>query len=114
MRTMQLDVPVEAITEFAELVEENEIKNNITGVNEDGEIQIEIEYEREQRNGVMVILEVIGNYTGDEEESGERGTGIQIMSGFGSGLNERMGEARCCPPVRAYAGTFLFKQLSLT
>jgi hypothetical protein len=59
MRTMKLDVPVEAITEFAELVEENEIKNNITGVNEDGEIQIEIEYEREQRNGVMVILEVI-------------------------------------------------------
>ncbi|MFI5151459.1 MAG: hypothetical protein ACHQRM_17155 [Bacteroidia bacterium] len=71
MRTMQLEVPVESITEFAELVEENEIRNSIQGVNEEGEIQIEIEYEREQRNGVMEILELVNYSEGEEEDESE-------------------------------------------
>jgi hypothetical protein len=63
MRTKQFDVPADTIVEFAEVLEENEMRNSILGVNSEGEIQVEVEYDREERSGILELMELM-----DEED----------------------------------------------
>jgi adenosine/AMP kinase len=67
MRTKQFDVPADTIVEFAEILEENEMRNSILGVNGEGEIQVEVEYDREERSGILELMELMD----DEDEETE-------------------------------------------
>jgi len=68
-RYMELDVPQEAITEVAELIEESEIEANLLGVGEEEEtITIGFDYTPEQRESMMEILELIEDYNSEESE----------------------------------------------
>jgi len=67
MRTKVFSVTESAIVEFAELLEENELVGTITGVTEDSEIQISVNYERENRDVILDFMELVDG-TNDEDE----------------------------------------------
>jgi len=67
MRTKVFSVTESAIVEFAELLEESELEGTITGVTEDSEIQISVNYERENRDVILDLMELVDG-TNDEDE----------------------------------------------
>jgi len=58
---MQVDVPIEAMEEVAKIIENEELQNNIVG-SDDGEININLAYDDDQRGAVLEILEIIEEY----------------------------------------------------
>jgi hypothetical protein len=65
MKTKEINVPAEIITEFADLLAEHNLTNEILGSTDDGEIIIEVQYEKEERQAVFELLELIDD---NEEE----------------------------------------------
>ncbi|HTA63217.1 MAG TPA: hypothetical protein VK835_12205 [Bacteroidia bacterium] len=47
---------------------EHELTNEINGVTEDGEILIEVSYEKDERAAVFALTELLDDYYDDEEE----------------------------------------------
>ncbi len=71
-RYMELNVPQEAMTEVAEIIEENELDATILGTGEDEEtICVGFDYDSKQRENIMEILELIEDYTSDEDNEEE-------------------------------------------
>lgn len=66
MRTKQFSVSDESIVEFSEMLEENNLTGTITGVNEDSEIQIDVEYDRDKREVILDLMELLED--SDDEE----------------------------------------------
>lgn len=71
MRTKEFEVPVEVIKDFAELIEEHELSNEILGLNEDGDLRIEISYEKDDREALMNLMELIDDFYEEETEEEE-------------------------------------------
>ena len=67
MKTKELLVPKEIIEEFSDLIAEHEITNAIQGSTEDGEIIVEVQYEKEERPGVYALMELIDDYNEEDE-----------------------------------------------
>jgi len=67
MRTKVFNVAESTIVEFAEQLEENELEGTITGVTKDSEIQISVNYERENRDVILDLMELVDG-TNDEDE----------------------------------------------
>ena len=70
MRTKEFEVPTEIIAEFSDALAENNIDNEILGTNEEGEVIVQVSYEKEEREGVFALTEIIDDYF-EEEESEE-------------------------------------------
>lgn len=70
MRSKEFEVPTDFINEFAEALAENELTNEINGVTEDGDILIEVSYEKTERASVFALTELLDDYY-EEEESEE-------------------------------------------
>ena len=58
MRKMTLTVPADSMVEFARIIEENELDNTITGLTEDEDILIEVQYSNEERQAVYELIEL--------------------------------------------------------
>lgn len=67
MRTKQFEIPIELIAEFAEVLSNNELNNSINGVNEEGEILITVAYEKEERETVFELSELVDDYKDQNE-----------------------------------------------
>ena len=67
MKTKELIVPKEIIEEFSDLIAEHEIANSIQGSTEEGEIIVEVQYEKEERQGVYALMELIDDYNEEDE-----------------------------------------------
>lgn len=70
MRSKEFEVPTDFINEFAEALAEHELTNEINGVTEDGDILIEVSYEKNERASVFALTELLDDYH-EEEESEE-------------------------------------------
>ncbi len=68
MRTKQFEIPTELIAEFAEVLSNNELNNSINGVNEEGEILITVAYEKDERETVFELSELVDDYKDQNEE----------------------------------------------
>ena len=68
MRTKGIVVPVDIIREVAQKLAEHEITNEITGITEDDDVIIEVEYGRNERPIVFEIEELIDDWYDDGEE----------------------------------------------
>lgn len=68
MKTREFIVPTEAIIAIAEKLSENELTNEITGTTEDDEIIIEVQYEKEDRQTIFEMEEIIDDCQEDEED----------------------------------------------
>lgn len=65
----ELSIPAAIITEVAEVLLENEINNDIIGADtEIDEVLIEVQFEREQRDVIHQIEDMISDYHETEEE----------------------------------------------
>ena len=63
IKVKELEVPVDAMAEVAEILAENEITNTITGVDDDHEvIFIEVEFGKEEKEFIHVIERVIEDH----------------------------------------------------
>lgn len=65
----QFNVPVDSIVEFTEILTENELSNEIVGINPDNELIIEVLFEKEDFDAVEELEELLE--TDQEEESEE-------------------------------------------
>lgn len=66
MKTKEINVPVIIIVEFAGLLAEHNLTNEIVGLTDDGEIIIEVQYEKEERQAVFELLELVEDYSAEE------------------------------------------------
>jgi capsular polysaccharide biosynthesis protein len=61
MRKVIFEVPQEIMTEFAEEMTNRNLDNTVTGTNEDGEIIIEVEFEKDESELVDELEEIHEN-----------------------------------------------------
>ena len=71
MRTKEFEVPTEIIAEFSDALAENNLDNEILGTNEEGEVIVQVSYEKDEREGVFALTEIIDDYFEDEESEEE-------------------------------------------
>ena len=71
MRRKEFEVPSDFITEFAGALAEHELTNEINGVTEEGDIIIEVSYEKPDRANVFALTELLDDYYENEDESEE-------------------------------------------
>jgi capsular polysaccharide biosynthesis protein len=71
MRNAEFNVHPDVIVEFVEELTSRNLSNSLTGTTEDGEIIIEVEYDKTESNEVdelEEILEKLSNQMEDEQE----------------------------------------------
>jgi len=70
--TKQLEVPVGALIEVADLLIENEITHQMVATDEDNDtVTIEVEYDRDERDTIHEVEDAIDDYEADEEEDAD-------------------------------------------
>jgi hypothetical protein len=73
MRCTSFYVPKRAIKAVANFIGDHEVCNSIEGLTEDGEIIIEVEYEKEQTKVIDSLESLIDSFDNDEESTEEEG-----------------------------------------
>ncbi len=68
MKTRVFEVPKKLIREFASMMDKHELNNRIQGVNDEGEIEIAIEYESDQKKAIGEIDQMLNEYYDETEE----------------------------------------------
>ncbi len=68
MRKIELFIPVEVLAEFSEEMVKRNLKNGISGTSEDGEIVIEIEYDKSETDDVDALEELLDKLCENFEE----------------------------------------------
>ena len=68
MRKMTLTVPADSMVEFARIIGENELDNTITGLTEDEDILVEVQYSNEERQAVYELIELTEAEEDDEDD----------------------------------------------
>ena len=68
MRKCEFNVPQEGMTEFAEEMASRELNNTVTGTTEDGEIIIEVEYEKDESDEVDELEEILDKIISELDE----------------------------------------------
>jgi len=68
MKTKELNVPKEVIEEFANLLAEHNITNEIQGTTDNEEIIVKVEYENEERQSIFELMELIDDFNSEDEE----------------------------------------------
>jgi hypothetical protein len=68
MRTREFEVPTEVIAEFAEALDQHSLTNEINGVNDDGEILIEVSYEKNERESILELMELLDDHKEENEK----------------------------------------------
>ena len=60
MRKIELFIPTEVLAEFSEEMTKRNFKNSITGTTDDGEIAVEIEYDKSEADEIDFMEELLG------------------------------------------------------
>lgn len=69
----ELEVPAGALIEVADVLIEAEIPVEITGTDADDDtITIEIQYEKEQRETIHEVKDIIADYEDDEDDEDDK------------------------------------------
>lgn len=71
MRTIEFTVPTEVIVEFADAMTTRNLTNSITGSTEDGDLVIDVEYEKNESDFVNELEEILEQLSNELEEGGE-------------------------------------------
>jgi hypothetical protein len=69
MKTRNFYVPVESIIEFAEIIEENDLKGVILGADaKEEELAISVEFEEEDSAAILEMIEYIESINDDDDD----------------------------------------------
>jgi hypothetical protein len=71
MRKAEFEVPSEVMAEFAEEMASRDLDNKVIGTNEDNEIVVEVNYEREESKSVDELEKILDNLREQIEEDEE-------------------------------------------
>ncbi|MBI4945270.1 MAG: hypothetical protein HY840_02580, partial [Bacteroidetes bacterium] len=71
MRKAEFEVPQEAMTEFADELVSRNLNNTVTGTTEDGEIIIEVEYDKDESDEVDELESILEKILVEQEEENE-------------------------------------------
>ena len=71
MRKAEFEVPQEAMTEFADELASRNLNNTVTGTTEDGEIIIEVEYDKDESDNVDELEDILEKIRIEAEEESE-------------------------------------------
>ena len=75
IKIKEFEVPVNVMSEVAQIITDNELENSITGVDEEGKIIfVEVRYEKgieDEQAAVHEIQDVIEDYEEDEDDKEE-------------------------------------------
>jgi hypothetical protein len=73
MRSRTFDVPLDVMGDFAQMVDDNALANEIDGVADNGDIIVTVDYEPYEKKIIESIHELIDRYndTREEEENEE-------------------------------------------
>lgn len=71
MRKAEFEVPSEVMAEFATEMAERDLDNKVVGTTEDGEILVEILYEKEETKVVDELEEILDNLREQMEDEEE-------------------------------------------
>ncbi len=68
MRKAEFAVPSEVMAEFADKLAEQDLENKVVGTNDDYEVLVEVEYERDQSKEIDVLEEYLNELREQIEE----------------------------------------------
>jgi hypothetical protein len=68
MKTRSFEVPVDMMPEFAEIIANNNLDNDIQGTNDDNDILVDVYYEPDEREAVMELMVLLDP---DDEDGSE-------------------------------------------
>ncbi|MEI6579772.1 MAG: hypothetical protein WCN92_09970 [Eubacteriales bacterium] len=68
MKTRTFEVPAEQMPEFAEIIGNHELDNDIQGINDDNEIIVDVYYEQKERLAVFELMELLDPAEDPDEE----------------------------------------------
>lgn len=71
MRKAEFNVPSEVMEGFADAMAERELGNTVAGTTEDGEIVIEVMYEKDETKEVDALEEILEKLRSEMEEEDE-------------------------------------------
>ena len=66
--TTKFNVGADNIMEFAEILGDNELTNEIIGTTDDNKLVIEVEYSRNERDAVNELMDLVDSEESEEEE----------------------------------------------
>jgi len=72
MRKAEFEVPQEAMTEFADELVSRNLNNTVTGTTEDGEIIIEVEYDKDESDEVDELESILEKILEEQEDDDDR------------------------------------------
>ena len=73
MRKAEFYVPSEVMAEFAQEMANRQLTNTVSGTTEDGEIVVEVEYDKDETKKVDELESILENLTEQLEEEEEEG-----------------------------------------
>lgn len=68
MRTKSFEIPADCMPDFAEVLADSELGNEICGKNDNDEIIIKVHYEPDDRERVLEIMEWVEDNIEDDDE----------------------------------------------
>ena len=68
MKVRKFEVPVDLVEDFARVIGENELDNEIEGLSDDGDIIIAVHYEKNERSIVHELHDLVDDYNESEED----------------------------------------------
>ena len=68
MRSRTFEVPLDAMGDFAQIVDDNELTNELNGVADNGDIIVNVDYEPEEKNAINELHELIDQHNDDRED----------------------------------------------
>jgi hypothetical protein len=67
MKTRTFQVPADSMVEFAGIIEEHDLVNEVTGVNEDEEVLIDVHYDKEDKEAIFELMMLLDPEDEDED-----------------------------------------------
>jgi|CXWK01.1.fsa_nt_gi hypothetical protein len=68
MRKIEFFVPTEVLAEFSEEMVKRNLNNSITGTTDDGEIAVEVDYDKSETDDIDALEELLGKLCEDLED----------------------------------------------
>ena len=68
----EYNVPLNSVIEFAEIIAENELDNEILGTTDDEELIIEVHFDKTQFNAVEELEELVESEQDTDDEGNEQ------------------------------------------
>ena len=71
MRTKEINIPAGAMMEVAEFIADNEVTSEIMGTTENDEVIVNVKYEKEDRENIFAMEELIADWREENEDEGK-------------------------------------------